>query len=405
MKKILLFTLCMQLSCTLFAPKLNNHVLKSLDQAGFFDKPIIDILQVRQKIKDLIHGKFIWQGLELSLETTTKKPIKGLFKKPETIYGLTFVTISSEHPDLHTFVATEQQHNITKFLSKIHSLSHLQRQDHTTTDACFTGSYAIHPFTKEKLPIYVTDFYIESFDIRKTNVHFAVPAHNTLDFEFAHKHQLPIKLVLTGSDGSPAEDMPKFNKDKTQITEAFTKIDTFSQVIHSDFLNGSIKQANQKISTFIQEQTKKLIAEYQAPVLYKVHNQECSIEQLITTEKEVFANASQEQKENMHILMNNIQADFLEIVEPFMISVHGMKTIMIDLIAESCELRKNKQCYLLKWSQIDEPAGSERTVFKRDITTIQGIYSFCIDLVDFLGDLASSCTHALDNLKKIKQNK
>ena len=348
MKKILLFTLCMQLSCTLFAPKLNNHVLKSLDQAGFFDKPIIDILQVRQKIKDLIHGKFIWQGLELSLETTTKKPIKGLFKKPESIYGLTFVTISPEHPDLHTFVTTEQQHNITKFLSKINSLSHLQRQDHTATEGCFTGSYAIHPFTKEKLPIFVTDFYIESFDIRKTNAHLAVPAHNTLDFEFAHKHQLPIKLVLTGSDGSPAEDMPKFNKDKTQITEAFTKIDTFSQVIHSDFLNGSIKQANQKISTFIQEQTKKLIAEYQAPVLYKLHNQECSIEQLITTEKEVFAHSSQEQKENMHILMNNIQADFLEIVEPFMISVHGMKTIMVDLIAESCELRKNKQCYLLK---------------------------------------------------------
>lgn len=396
MKKQILFCLSLISSFASFPHKLTNQMLKTIDKTGRFDTGVLEIIQVRKMIKNLLQGKHLYTGLELQLQTTASTKLTGIFNRPETIFGITFVAIAPDHPDLEKFVIDSNQEEIQDFIQSKLSLSYAQRQLQSDTTGHFTGSYAIHPITQEKLPIYVTDYAIESYDVRITRAKLAVPAHNVKDFEFAQKHNLPIKLVTTGQPNDIADDLPVLKK--SQLVEAFTRNDALCRVINSDFLNGSIKQALEAISNYAKNQN---IVEYKQPILYSCFGQDCSIEQLKTIEKELQHNLSKEQKEDLQVIMNYIQSDFLDIVGQFLMTVHQMKSIMIDLIEESCQLRQNKDCYLLRWSQLNSQE-SEKEIFKRDITTFQSFAKFCTDLVDFLEDLASSCTHALENLKKIK---
>jgi hypothetical protein len=110
------------------------------------------------------------------------------------------------------------------------------------------------------------------------------------------------------------------------------------------------------------------------------------------------------QKELMSIIMLQVQADLLSTVEHFLVDAKEHKDLMIELIAESCILRKNNNSYLLYWSKLNTNE-SEKVVFKRDINTFSTLAKFCNELIDFLSDFASSCPHALANLKSIKNNK
>jgi len=376
-----------------------------MDQNGFFNPHIYDILQTRLKIKNLIHGKFIWQGIKVSLSTTAQKNLNCIFKRPETIFGISFVVLDPFHPDLDNFVTPEHKHKIDTFLAKTKSLTYLQRQEQSKPEGLFTGSYIIHPITKENLPIYVSDYAIELFDMRTMQAHLAVPAHISQDFIFAQKHHLPIKVVVTGQDNDLAEDLPKLNKDKTQLTEAYTRDDAACKIISSEFLNGSLKHAHDALKKYIAHSA-STIEEYKQPILYTFHDKEFSIEQLQTVEKKLIEqNIFTAEKATFTILLNQMQADFLEIVEQFLMSVQKMKTIMIDLVIESCQLRKNNECYLLRWSQLDTSGESEKTIFKRDIKKTHELFQFCSDLVDFLGDLGSSCPRALKFLDDQKNKK
>jgi hypothetical protein len=147
--------------------------------------------------------------------------------------------------------------------------------------------------------------------------------------------------------------------------------------------------------------------EYKEPILYHFMNKQCSINDLQAMETllaQEHKNLSSSQKETMLILMLQVQSDFLSIVEQFLINARDAKELMIELIEESCELRKNNDAYLLHWAHLktNEP---EKAVFKRDINSFYNLCKFCAELIDFLGDFGSSCTHAMANLKKIQTNK
>ena len=76
---------------------------------------------------------------------------------------------------------------------------------------------------------------------------------------------------------------------------------------------------------------------------------------------------------------------------------------MIEIIEESCKLRGKSDAYILKWSRM-ETVESEKAIFKRDIVNCTSLSTFCSELIDFLEDFASSCPHALENLKNLKHS-
>ncbi len=112
--------------------------------------------------------------------------------RPDTIFGVTFVVVSSQHPKLMELVTKEQKKEVDKFLQKIKSTKQ-EDMDKLDKEGVFTGSYAVNPMTNEKVPIWVGNFVVADYG---SGMVMAVPAHDQRDFEFAKKYKIPMRVVI-----------------------------------------------------------------------------------------------------------------------------------------------------------------------------------------------------------------
>ena len=122
----------------------------------------------------------------------------------DTVYGVTFLAIAAEHPTVETIkgiVSKKHAAAIDAFAASLKSKSDLERTSLMEKQGLFTGAYAINPLSRERVPIWVTNYVLAEYG---TGAVMGVPAHDERDFEFAHKHALPIAQVVVpkGSDGS-----------------------------------------------------------------------------------------------------------------------------------------------------------------------------------------------------------
>jgi len=115
--------------------------------------------------------------------------------RADTLFGVTFLSIAPEHPLLHRLIkGTPQETEIKKFVNRVAIQNRRTRTDtEKTKEGIFTGFYAIHPFTGDKVPIWVANFVLMEYG---TGAIMAVPAHDQRDFEFAKKYDIPIKPVI-----------------------------------------------------------------------------------------------------------------------------------------------------------------------------------------------------------------
>jgi leucyl-tRNA synthetase len=142
-------------------------------------------------------GQINWigrsEGAEILFEIEGKKwPI--FTTRPDTIFGVTFMVVSAQHPDLMDLVNSKQKIEVEKFLKKIKTVSEKELEE-MEKEGVFTGSYAKNPLGGEKIPIYVGNFVVADYG---SGMVMAVPAHDQRDFEFAKKYNLPIKQVVKG---------------------------------------------------------------------------------------------------------------------------------------------------------------------------------------------------------------
>jgi len=116
--------------------------------------------------------------------------------RPDTLFGATFMVISAQHPKLMELVTKEQEKDVKRFLKKIKSVSEKELEE-MEKEGVFTGSYAINPINKEKVPVYAGNFVIAEYG---SGMVMGVPAHDQRDFEFAKKYKLVIKEVIKGGN-------------------------------------------------------------------------------------------------------------------------------------------------------------------------------------------------------------
>ncbi|MEM4605952.1 MAG: leucine--tRNA ligase [Candidatus Pacearchaeota archaeon] len=114
--------------------------------------------------------------------------------RPDTIFGVTFMVISAQHPRLMEIVTKEQRKEVEKFLEKVGSVSEKELED-LEKIGVFTGSYATNPSNNEKVPVYAGNFVVADYGCGMV---MAVPAHDQRDFEFAKKYNIPIRQVIEG---------------------------------------------------------------------------------------------------------------------------------------------------------------------------------------------------------------
>lgn len=147
-------------------------------------------------------GKSTGLTCDFSVENSDEK-ISIFTTRPDTIFGVTFMSLAAEHPLIDTLIAgTENEVEIRCFISEI--LDEKQRQsleEEPEKKGIFTGKYCINPFTSAKVPVYIANFVLMEYG---TGAVMAVPAHDQRDFEFAKKYDLPISPVVI-PDGNTLE--------------------------------------------------------------------------------------------------------------------------------------------------------------------------------------------------------
>ena len=181
-----------------------------------------------------------WIGKSVGAEVTFKiagkdnKSFVVFTTRPDTLYGATYCVLAPEHELVEQITTPEQKNAVDEYRKLAASKSDLERTDlNKEKTGVFTGSYAINPVNGKEIPIWISDYVLQSYG---TGAIMAVPAHDQRDYEFAKKFGLDIIQVLEGGDISK---------------EAFTEDGVH---INSGSLNGLNKQdAIDKIINWLEE--------------------------------------------------------------------------------------------------------------------------------------------------------
>jgi leucyl-tRNA synthetase len=176
----------------------------------------------------------------------TNNTIRIYTTRPDTIFGTTYIIIAPEHPLIKNLTTNSQKIIVDNYCQQAASKSELDRTDLSKEKTgVFTGSFAINPLTGKPIPIWVADYVLNSYG---TGAIMAVPAHDTRDFEFAKKFNLPILQVVAKSI-----DEKKINitTNQPELAEAFTSQGT---AINSCQYNGlTTSQFKEQITADLQK--------------------------------------------------------------------------------------------------------------------------------------------------------
>ena len=139
--------------------------------------------------------------------------------RPDTIFGVSFMTLAPEHELVSQIVTEDQKEAVQAYIESTAKRSERERMaDVKTISGVFTGAYAEHPFTKEPVPVWIGDYVLASYG---TGAVMAVPCGDQRDYDFAKHFDITIPNIFENVDISEAA-----HADKTV------------KIANSDFLNG-----------------------------------------------------------------------------------------------------------------------------------------------------------------------
>ena len=164
-------------------------------------------------------GKSKGVSIKFEVENSDKK-IEVFTTRPDTIFGVSFLTVAPEYKDLHDISSSKNTNEIENYVKEVSVKSERDRlSDVKTVSGVFTGSYAIHPFSGKKIPIWTSDYVLASYG---TGAVMGVPAGDQRDFDFAKKFKIDIPNIF----------------DQIDITKSAFSEKTGFKLINSEFLNG-----------------------------------------------------------------------------------------------------------------------------------------------------------------------
>ena len=220
---------------------IRQWILKITDYADRLDKDL-DVLDWPESVKLMQHN---WIGKSIGAEVTfpvaskeglpTDNSLTVYTTRCDTLFGATYMVVSPEHKIVPLITTEEQKKAVDAYIESAGKKSDLERTDlNKDKTGVFSGSYAINPVNKKLIPIWIADYVLISYG---TGAIMAVPAHDTRDWEFAEKFNLPIIEVLKGNG----------NVQEAAWTEDGTHV-------NSGFLDGlDKKSAIEKMLSFLEE--------------------------------------------------------------------------------------------------------------------------------------------------------
>lgn len=187
-----------------------ERLLEGLDRIDWSDS-------IKEQQRNWI-GKSQGASVSFAIENSTES-IEVFTTRPDTIFGVSFMVLAPEHPLVNQLVSAECKSAVEQYQKEAGLKSERDRQaDVKNITGQAIGAYAIHPFTGDRIPIWIGDYVLASYG---TGAVMAVPCGDQRDYDFAKYFGLPIKNIFANVD----------------ITEqAYTEKD--AQIAESDFLNG-----------------------------------------------------------------------------------------------------------------------------------------------------------------------
>ena len=178
-------------------------------------------------------GKSVGASVDFKLKDSDKL-ISVFTTRPDTIFGVTFMTLAPEHELVSQITTPEQKAAVDAYVEATAKRSERERMaDVKTISGVFTGAFAEHPFTKEPIPVWIGDYVLAGYG---TGAVMAVPCGDERDYAFAN--------FFKGTHGMP-EIKNIFNQD---ISEAAYGEKGGFELVNSDFLNGlGYKDGTKKI--------------------------------------------------------------------------------------------------------------------------------------------------------------
>ncbi len=154
------------------------------------------------------------EGAEVVFEiSNSKSQIKVFTTRPDTLFGATYMVLAPEHPLVDEITASSHRHAVQKYRLEASRKSELERtQLEKDKTGVFTGTHAVNPVNGHKIPVWIADYVMMGYG---TGAIMAVPAHDTRDFEFATKFDLPILQVVQPTD--PKTDWHGFVDDGVSV--------------------------------------------------------------------------------------------------------------------------------------------------------------------------------------------
>ena len=181
-------------------------------------------------------GKSIGAKVFFQIENHEKR-IEVFTTRPDTLFGVTFMTLAPELDLVQEITHPDQKEAVEKYVEETQKRTQRERMaDVKNCTGVFTGSYVLHPFTKERIPIWIGDYVLADYG---TGAVMAVPCGDQRDYDFAKHFDLPIKNIFSG-----------VSIEKEAFTDKGTTV-----IDHSDFLTGlSYEEAMKTVIKALEDQ-------------------------------------------------------------------------------------------------------------------------------------------------------
>ena len=140
------------------------------------------------------------EGAEVDFAVAGSSEVIGVFTtRPDTLFGATYMVLAPEHKLVPRLITQPQSAPVRSYQADVAKKSDRERTEQTKDKTgVFTGAYAVNPVTGNKIPIWIADYVLASYG---TGAIMAVPGHDTRDYEFAQKFNLPITQVVVPPAG------------------------------------------------------------------------------------------------------------------------------------------------------------------------------------------------------------
>jgi len=224
--------------------KLTNYAQRLLDD--------LDQLDWSERVKTIQRN---WigrsEGLEfkMAIDGMPEHSVEVYTTRPDTIFVMTFVALAPQHPLVASITDAEHWEAVATYQETV---NRLRVSEERTMTGVFTGAYARHPLTGERIPIWVADFVLEAYGAGAV---MGVPAHDETDMAFAQAMALPVRVVV-GPPGAEGP-MPGINAYREAYVQPGVLIDS------DEFSGMTSEQAYTAIIAWFEARgTGKLTAKY-----------------------------------------------------------------------------------------------------------------------------------------------